>query len=256
MKSMNIITRSIIMMLLVSAGLHAQAPQEIVKKSVEAIGGEAAIQQQFNFKATGEFEFSRRGMTVKGDLELILKGRKSYRKVNMNFGGMKFVMVQSYNGKISWIEARGNVVNQPALNSETELDHTFALLIKKEAKFTKAKDTEVEGKKALGVQVEFNGKKTIFYFDSETFLPLEVSYKDYFFGDKNTKELLDRKTQYLDYKKQGSVMYPSRMVIFNKGQKIGEMKIATVVFNPNIADDFFDRPDEELDFRYGEERMN
>lgn len=242
--------------LLISVGLWAQSPADTVKKCVEALGGEAGIQKSMDYSATGMLKVTFGTMEFTGKIKTIRKGRKSWARVEIKFGGNTFVMFQAYDGKTAWMDRMNTVADQPALNNESELDHNFDLLLEKDAKFTAGKATEIEGKKVTGIDVEFKGKKTTFYIDPETNLPLEIVFTDEFFGEKSIKEMLDRRTRFMDYKKVDGVPFPMRQIMYRKGKKQAEMTLDAVSFNPKVAADLFSRPDKALDLRYGEELMN
>lgn len=241
-----------------SASLQAQtlSPEEQIKKSVQALGGADSIRQSFNYKASGKFIMDRMGRQISGDLEAVLKNLKNYRKVNLTFGGNSFTTISAYNGKTAWMDMQGSVADTPALDYESDADHTVLLLINNEAVIKPGKNTELEGKKVTGVEVEYKSKKTTFYFDEESGLLLEIAFQDYYFGQGNTRELIEKKIRYSDYREFNGVKYPARSVYYEKGQKSYEFFFDKMEFNPNTPDAIFDRPDEKMDLRYYEESMD
>ena len=234
----------------------AQNPKEIIDKCVDALGGAEAIEKYADYQANGDMKFSMRGMEITGKIKLIQKDRKSWTRSEIVFGKDIFVMIQAYDGETAFSERQGTVVDQPALNYESDLDHTVSLLIEKDAAFSLAKATEIEGKRVIGIEANFNGKKTIFFIDSESYALLEIVYKDLYFGEKYTKEMLEKRIRYADYKKLDKVLFPTRMTFYEKGEKRAEFHLSEVSFNPQVAADKFKRPDQELDLRYWEERID
>lgn len=244
------------LILLFTVDLFAQNPKEIVEKCVKVLGGEEAIKKFSDYKATGEIKVSIRGMELAGKLESIRKGRKIWNRMEIVFGKDVFVMLQAFDGKTAWMDRLGTIVDQPSLNYETDFDHDLSLLIEKDAVFSLAKEKEIEGKRAIGIEVDNKDKKTTFYIDKETFTILEMVYEDLYFGEKYTKEMLERRVRYGEYKKLDNVFFPTRMEIYQEGKKVVEFQYNEVTFNPEIALAKFQRPDQELDLRYREEMIH
>lgn len=150
----------------------------------------------------------------------------------------------------------GTTVDQPSLNYESDLAHDIPLLVEKDAVFSLGKEKEIEGKKAVGIEVDYKGKKTTFYIDRENYTVLEMVYKDLYFGEKYTKEMLEQRIRYGDYKQMDGVLFPARLEIYQEGKKFAELHYDEVVFNPEVALAKFDRPDQKLDLKYREELIN
>lgn len=238
---------------------NTQAPQsakEIVDKCIAAFGGEGAVKKQLDFSGEGQFKIAMRMMELSGNAKWILQAPKSWNKFKVSFGGAEITQVQAYDGKRAWMERLGTLSDQPPLNSESDLAHTFGLLLEKNATFSLAKETEIEGKKVVGLNVEFNGKKTLFFIEKETYLPLEMVFEDYYFGETATRELLEKRIRYLEYKNISGVMFPMKSVYFLKGKRLLELTFDKVLFNQKVSADIFARPDQELDLRYMEEMVN
>lgn len=244
------------LVLLFSINLFAQNPKEVVEKCVNVLGGEEAVKKFSDYKVKGEIKISTRGMELSGKLESIQKGRRIWRRAEVVFGKDVFVMLQAYDGKTAWMDRMGTIVDQPSLNYESDLDHDFFLLIEKEAVFSFAKEKEIEGRKAIGIEVDFKGKRTTFFIDNETYTVLEMVYKDLYFGEKYTKEMLERRIRYDDYQKLDGVFFPTKITIYQEGKKMLEFQFSEISFNSEVALAKFQRPDQALDLRYSEERIH
>jgi hypothetical protein len=233
--------------------LFAQIPREIVHQCITTLGGEQGIRNFSNFKGIGEIEifFGTRGL--KGDVTIIKKGKKTLVKGEFTFRGSKMKMVRSFDGKNAWMERRGNISDQPALNDQSDLDHTPLLLLEKEADFSLSESTEIEGKKTIGIEVNFNDKKTTFFIDQADHTIKEIRYSDLFYGDSLNKETLEKRIRYLDYKKIKGFMFPSRVIHYQKGKKVMEWDFQEIMFDPTVTPNMFERPDQELDLRTREE---
>jgi len=245
-----------VLVILFSINLFAQNPKEVVEKCVNALGGEEAIKKFSDYKAKGEIKVSYRGMTIPGTLESIEKGKRVWSRVEVKFGRDVYVMLQAYDGETAWMDRFGTIVDQPSLNYESDFDHSFALLIEKEAGFSFAKEKEIEGKKAIGIEVDFKGKKTTFFIEPEAYTVLEVVYKDLYFGETFTKEMMERRVKFADYKRVDGVFFPMKYVVYQEGKKQVEFQYAEVAFNPEVALAKFKRPDQKLDLRYTEELIH
>lgn len=247
---------SIVATLFISLLQWPQSPHDLVKKCINALGGEAAIKNYSNYSAEGSLKMSFRSMEFSGKLKTISKGRKTWNRIEVVFGSTTFIVFRAFNGKSSWMDRMNTIADQPALNDESELDHQLNLLLEEKAKFTFGKNTEIGGKKVSGINISFNGKKTTIYIDQKTFLPMEIVFTDEYFGQNNVKEMIDRRTRFLDYKKIDGVNFPMHQIIFKKGKKSMEMMYSTLKFNPKVNDTLFSRPDKAMDLRYREELLN
>jgi hypothetical protein len=216
-------------------------------------GGEKGISYFSNFEATGELELFFGIRSFKGDFTIIKKGRKSLLKSEFAFGGSKMKMVRAFDGRNAWMEQRGNISDQPALNSQSELDHTPLLLLEKEATFSLGEKTEIDGVKVIGIVVDSNNKKTTFYIDQSNNTIREIRYSDLFYGDTFNKEIIEQRIRFLDYKRIKEILFPSRIAYFQKSKKQMEMNFKDIRFDPKVTSDIFERPDHELDLRTREE---
>lgn len=245
----------ILSVLVFSSGLtvFAQTPQEIVNQCITTLGGEEGIRNFSNFKGVGEILFFFGTRSFKGDVTIIKKGKKTLMKGEFTFGGSKMKMARSFDGKNAWMERMGNISDQPALNDQSDLDHTPLLLLEKEAAFSLGEQTEIEGKKAIGIEVNFNNKKTTFLIDQTDHTIKEIRYSDLFYGESFNKETLEKRIRCLDYKKIKGFMFPSRMIFYQKGKKQMEFNFQEIMFDPKVNPDIFERPDQELDLRTREE---
>ncbi len=253
---MNLLLKSLLILsvLVFSSGLSviAQTPQEIVNQCITALGGEEGIRNFSNYKAVGELEFFFGTRSFKGDVTIIKKGKKTLMKGEFDFGGSKMKMIRSFDGKNSWMERMGTISDQPALNDQSQLDHTPLLLLEK-GDLSLIEPTEIEGKKVIGIEVSFNNKKTTFFIDQTDHTIKEIRYSDLFYGHTLNKETLEQRIRYLDYKQIKGFMFPSRMIHYQKGKKELELNFQEIIFDPKVTPDMFERPDQELDLRTREE---
>lgn len=252
----------VMLMCLISLALWSQGAQdaqtakEMVDKCVAALGGEEAVKKQLDFSAEGQFKIVMRMMELSGDAKWIFQAPKSWYKFKVSFGGTEVSQTQAYDGKSAWMERMGTLADQPTLNSESDLAHNISLLLEKSATFSLGKEMEIEGKKAVGIEADLKGKKTTFFIDRENFLPLEIVFEDYYFGESATRELLEKRIRCLEYKNIAGVMFPTKTAFYLKGKRLLELTFDKVLFNQKVSADIFARPDQEPDLRYMEEMVN
>ncbi|UCH94460.1 MAG: hypothetical protein JSV88_29900 [Candidatus Aminicenantes bacterium] len=253
MKSLHIFLVLSVLVFLSGLAVSAQTPREIVDQCITTLGGEEGVRNFSNYKAEGEIGFSFGPRTFTGEITMIQKGRKSRMKGEFDFRGTVMTIIRAFDGKNAWADRLGTIVDQPALNYQSDLDHTPLVLLEKEASFSLTRQTEIEGKKAIGIEVTFNNKKTTFFIDQTDHTLREIRYRDLFFGDSYNKETLEKRIRCLDYKKIKGFMFPSRMIHYLKGKKRLELNFREIMFDPKVTPDMFERPDQELDLRTREE---
>ena len=144
----------------------------------------------------------------------------------------------------------------PVLNYQSDLDHTLSLLARKDARFSVGRETEIEGKKVVGIDAECEGKKTTFYIDTQTHRVVEMVFKDMYFGDEATKELMEKRVRYGDYRTVDGIPFPESIVWYEDGRKKMEFKYEDIIFHPDVPPETFERPDRPLDLSYREERLH
>ena len=236
--------------------VFAQTPREIVNQCITTVGGEEGVRNFSNYKAAGKMDFSFGWGTFPARFTMIKKGRKSWLKGEFDFSGSVFTLLQVFDGKNAWVGRRGVIADKPALNYLSDLDHTPLLLLEKDATFSLAEKTEIEGKPVIGIEVTLNNKKTVFFIDRTDHTIKEIRYIDLFYGDSLVKETLRKRIRCLDYKKIEGFMFPSRMIYYQEGKKKMELHFQEIKFDPKVVPDIFARPHQELDLRYWEEKYD
>ncbi len=237
-------------------GLAAQTPEDIVNKCITALGGKEAIKKQQKMSAEGILMVKYGSMELKGNLKILNDWDKTWMRSNLKFGDREFLVIRAYDGKSAWQEMRGNVSDVPPLNSKNDAEHSILLLIDAKSSFKQGKTTEIEGKKVSGIEVTNNNKTTTFFIDTEAYLPREILFKDHYFGQSNQKEMLEKRIRLIDYKKQQGMLFPMKIVFYEKGKRGIEFQYNKVSFPATIDGSIFNRPDKKKDFSYYEEIMH
>jgi hypothetical protein len=233
----------------------AQTPQEIAKSCVTALGGEEAVGNLSNYKASGDIDYYFGPQLFKGKIEVIKRGDKFWARIAFRIGSSALKVSRVFDGKNAWADQNGSIVNQPALNYHTELAHTPSLLLEKQAVFSMGEKIEIEGKPIIGLEVTFDNKHTTFFIDQSDHTLKEIRYKDLFYSPTHTKETVEKRILYEDYTKVEGFMFPSRITHYQKGMKQMVLYFHNVTFNPELPPILFKRPDRKFDLRYMEEKF-
>ncbi len=243
----------IIIGLITATALYGQSADDIIKKAINAHGGVEAVEKYQNYSAEGRFKVFN-GNEFSGEFEHIQIGNKSYRKLNLNFGGEVYTVINVFNGKTAFTDQMGNITNSPSLNYESDLDHTIQSLLKSNADITLDKVSKTGD--AVAIQVEHGGKHTTFYINQLSYQIVEMVYRDSFINDNKIKETFEKRVIYEDYQETDNVIFPMKQTFYEKGSKTLELSFSRIVFDPEIDDSQFTRPKQDIDTRYREERMD
>ncbi len=235
---------------------HAQDPKQIVRKCIDGLGGEMALAKYDNLEAEGRIKLTYGQMKFEGKVKSIRKGKKLWNRIEVGFGGRTFVVFEAFDGKTGWRDLMNNIATQPALNYKNDQAHSLKLLIQKKAVFSIGKQTEIEGRKVIGVDIAYLGKKTTILIDQTSYLPVEIQFTDTYYSRKEIQELVEKRIRFQHFIKIGNIMYPMKQTIFKKGKKDIEINFSKVSFDPKITSDIFARPDQAMDLRYAEEMLN
>lgn len=239
-----------------AASLSAQTPEQTVAKVVQALQGPESIAKWTNLEADGDFVFSAGDREINGKLRLVRKGQALWSRISLKFGSETYVMIEGFDGKAAWGDQGGTVSDRPSLNNETEARHSVDMLLKKDATWTLGKESEIDGKRAISLEGQWQSTKTVFWIDPESYRVLEITYKDVFFSEKQIKEEQEKRVRYFDYQLIDKVLLPMKSVEYTDGRKGAEVRYAKVTFNPQVAMSLFQRPQQKLDLRYDEEMID
>jgi hypothetical protein len=236
--------------------LLAQSPQDTVAKVLQAMGGPAAISKWRDLDAEGEFKFSFGGNEFVGKIRIVRKGPQSWSKTTLKFGSETFVVITAFDGKAAWTDRQGTVSDEPTVNNETELRHDLDLLLHGDVTWTLGTESELEGGKVSALEAERQGKKTTFWIDPITYQVREISYKDTVISEKAIKEEKEIRVRLADYKSIDGTTFATKVTNYRDGRKGSEVTLSKVTFGPSISPSFFQRPQQKVDLRYEEERID
>jgi len=240
---------------LTSGFLSADSARDFVDQAINAMGGKMAISRMQHFQAQGRIELESWGISLIGKLEICVDNSKIHRRLDLQYGKRSFPMIDAFDGKIAWQNQFGRLMDVPALNFQNEQAHDLSLLINPEVQFVAKEKKDLAGQQVQAVEAILGQQRTTFYFNIQTHLPVEIDYKDFFYDDKGTRDLIDRSVRYEKFESFDGILFPTQIVKNKKGKKEETITITSINFHPKIKKDLFDRPIEPMDFRWYEEMM-
>jgi outer membrane lipoprotein-sorting protein len=237
-KRSTIILALLVLATTVTGSLWSQTAQDVLKKMIEADGGEKTLAAIKDSTMTGTMEMIQMGMN--GSITMY---QKEPTMMRMDIEVMGMVITQAYDGEKGWW------VN-PQTGASEELPDAQAQELKRQAY---GNDTLLHPEK-YGITYELKGTEKV---DDKDCIVLEQSFKD---GNKNTL-LLDKDT-YLpyktrtkalnqmgvevqsettlsDYKTVEGVPVPHSITIYQDGQEFMKMTVTKVTYNSGLEDSFF-----------------
>lgn len=214
---------------------------QIIDKSIEATGGQAAMEKLTSSYAKGAMEFTAQGSH--GIMEFYAKAPNK-QLVVMNLESVGEVK-QAFDGQVAWgqdptghiIELTGEPLEDMKQNA------VFNAALKWRALYPKAElagEETVGGRKAYAIRLtNTKGKPTTRYYDAETFLLLRET------GTRETPQgPMDLAVEFSDYRDVGGVKAPFSV---KQSLPMGDivLKISEMKNNVEIDDAKFTRPAEK-----------
>jgi outer membrane lipoprotein-sorting protein len=217
---------------------HSQTAQEILKKMVEAQGGNKVFESIKDMTLSGSIEIIQQGMS--GTLT-VYKKEPDKRRADIEVQG--FVVTQAYDGQTAW-----------GTNLQTFATEAFS---GEEAASLKRDSLPIVSSlypEKFGLSFVYKGKEKI---DNKDYFVLEVSYPDGFkatvyvhpetylifktkakttvpmLGEVETEEISS------DYKKVNGMTIAHRIVTYTNGQEYTKITISKVSFNTGLDDSLF-----------------
>ncbi|MCP5047878.1 MAG: outer membrane lipoprotein-sorting protein [bacterium] len=238
--------------------LNAQSSNggDIAAKCVAAMGGKTGIKNLSNFKGDGIIKASFGRRSYEGKAVFTRKGIKERLDTSISFSNSVFKTIRAYNGETAWMERRGTVSIKPALNYQSDSYHSAQQLIEMDTTFSLAGETEIDGMKHFVLETTFRYKNTTFHISQVDYTITEIVFTDRYFGSNMTKDTVERRIRYADYKETNGQLFPHTMIFTLKGKKERELSFNTVTFNPPAPGTFFDPPKQELDLRVRDEILH
>lgn len=245
----------IVLLLLAGAGsLAGQSASETAGKALQTLGGPVALARWGNFEAEGQL-INPNG-SVLGAFQQVRLQQKQWARGIVRYGNETFTVIEAYDGQNSWTDFAGEVSDASSWNNEVKNQHGVDWLGDPEVAWKPVRESEIDGRKVLGLEGEKKGKQTTFWLDPETCQVIEISYKDIFISENEIKEVQEMRLRYGDYQTVAGAPFPMLQSTFTDGKKGMEMRYEKIVFNPSVSPAKFQRPSQKVDLRYREEQLD
>ncbi|MDH5466934.1 MAG: outer membrane lipoprotein-sorting protein [Candidatus Aminicenantes bacterium] len=222
---------------LLSAPGSAQTAEQVLKKMVEAQGGQKLFESIKDITLTGSVEIPMQGLS--GTLTMY---KKEPDKRRLDFEVMGMVITQAYDGQIGWY-------TNPQTGSIEEMGEELLAETKRQALPIVA--IIYPGK--YGMTYAYQGKETI---EGQDYFLLEETYPDGFkatlYIDAGTYLIYKQKVKVMqmgaeveveqfssDYKKFNGMMIAQSIVSYAGGEEAQRISINEVKFNTGLDDALF-----------------
>jgi hypothetical protein len=236
----------------VNAG-EQPSPAEVIKKAIKAHGGSKALDKYkaATFKLKGTSYAVGEDTAFTGEFN-VQEPEQARLTLMLNIMGQDFKFVQVVNRTKGWRiipgkdkteamnkemleEARGQMYAGWVTRLSPLKDKAFKLSVVGEA--------QVDGRPALGIRVEREGKRPVnMFFDKKSSLLVKTEFtvKDEFAGDKETMQ----ETIYKDYRNAGDtgLKYPGRVTVFRDGKRYSESEVTEFEALERLDDGVFAEP--------------
>ena len=217
-----------------SLSAYSQTGEEILKKSLKAMGSEKTANANSTYMET---EISVMGQNIP------MKIWKQEPKFRMESSQMGQNMIFVFNGTKGWMSMSGKVMEMPAdkieqmkAQSSNPTDEFSKLIDNDSVKIEKVGKSRVEGVIAYNLKITApNNSVSNMYINSNTFLPVKIT-------STNPKAGGEVVVLFKNYKELDGVKMPSKMLIKAQGMEM-TMKIVDYKLNPKIDDSRFNKPE-------------
>jgi hypothetical protein len=239
--------------LLVGAGsLRADDQTEmraLVEKAIKAHGGAEALEKDAagTIKAGGKFYGMGEGLPYTMTLSY-QRPDKVRVDIDVEVMGKTFKFLQVVNGDKAWVAFDGNVTEVSkegvaALRQQRYEGEIVRLvpLRDKAFKLSPLGEAKVEGRPAVGVRVQHEGREDVnLFFDKETSLLLKTEGRGR--DPMNPDQEFAAETFFGDYKKSGDRVVPHKTTLKRDGKLYVESEVTEVTTVPKHDDSLFAKP--------------
>jgi outer membrane lipoprotein-sorting protein len=226
---------------LIAIYADAQKLPEVLDKMIAAQGGRKALEAIKDTTSSGTAEMIQFGMN--GTFTMY---QKEPDKVRMDFEVMGMVVTQAYDGTTAWgvnpqTGASEVMSDQQGADMKRQSYGNDALLnpAKYGMSFEMKPKEKINDKDYIVLdQIYKDGFRATMYIDPETYLVFKTKAKTV--SPAGTE--IEVETLTSDYQKEGDLVVPKAITIYQGGQEFMRMKISKVVFNAGLEDVFFKMP--------------
>jgi hypothetical protein len=229
-----------------AANVRADETTDLIKKAVEAHGGEAALKKAKagEFAMAGDMSVLGANLKYKATVAYLFPDKYTMT-IDTELMGMKLVIAQVVNGDKMKSSLNGmsqklgdaeKAELKAALNTQ-EMTFVYPLLDAKRFTVKAEKDTKVGDDEAWGISVTpKDGKEVKLYYDKKTNLLVKMSRKGMPPGGGGE---VDEVTVFTDYKKVDGIMTPMGMKVTHDGEKFMTGKVSDAKYLDKIDEKKF-----------------
>jgi hypothetical protein len=235
------------LVLMSAGGAQAQTVDEIIEKSLAAVGGRDALSKLTSRRTTGALTVSIQGGEFKGTIEVINQSPNSVRtlvQVDLSEAGMgTAVMDQRFDGTSGY--ALDTVQGDHPITGN-QLDNMRNQVFPSPLMDYKKRDTSIllGGREKVGDRDAYalsitpkTGSVTRLFVDAETYLPLKAITNI----DIPQIGMVEQTTEFFDYRDVDGVKLPFRLAIASSAQSFTIM-VTKVEHNAKIDPALFVKP--------------
>ncbi len=227
---------------------------EIIKKSIEAMGGAGALASIQDSTAEGTLSIFRGNASTTASITIKTRGPNLIR-TEVTSGGKQRIHIQRRD--LAWLIEGGKSRALPLHNTYNRHVEHIPLFSQLQGHGNPDVTLKHLGLGRLGnsqvhiidyLREDPPGRRSglsqfslvEFLIDSSSFLPLRVRY--FLRADKDAQAKIMVENVYSDYRQVGGVVLPFQMDRFLGAQKALSLKITSIAFNRGLGDDQFDVP--------------
>lgn len=236
--------------IMLSVSSMAQSADQIIEKYLEAIGGEDALRDLEGQRMTSHLNTN--GIELKLITYTMSDGRQH---VSYDVQG-KLYIVSVFDGTDLW--GVNTTTQEPEMKSDQELENMnrsiedypncFLDYASKGYTVEMMDFEDVDGvdcykikltKIPLVIDEEEVENVLYYYFDEETFLPVQVQFEEHY--GANIGKM--RTNSYADYQEVDGLYFPFTMIVNAADQRKSVFTIENLELNPEVEDEFFTFPE-------------
>jgi len=250
---MHVLLTTAFVLVLAAAGFAGEAPADrepraLLLRAIKAHGGPEKMAQLRTVREQSRGMLGVLGMKVSFTTESLFRAPDQFRiEQKTDVRGKQLHIVQVFDGGKGWRIENGvpRAVDDKTLANWKELAHatyvatlTPLLAADKGYQLAALGETEVKGKKALGVKVSFKGRRDVLlYFDRASGLLVRKAYQPRPGGKEAVQEEV-----YSDFKEVEGLKRPGHVTVLLGGVPQAEIDVLSTRFPERVDDKEFSKP--------------
>lgn len=220
----------------------------LVEKAIQRVSPEKDLSKQkgHTVKMSGAVVIEGLRAPLRGELSSLGSDRQRV-DITIEVGGQMIPFISVLQGDRGWRSINGSSnemtadeLDEARTNAYTGWVATLVPLRDKEFQLKPYGEVEVDGRKAVGVNVERAGRRTVvLFFDRETshLVRVETTLRS-----SDTQRDVTEQTTYYDFQRTDGVEQPTRTVIRRNGEVYAEMELRDLRRVESFPDSAFAQP--------------